>query len=357
MKEQLSALHEKALREITGAKTEEELQRLETVYLGRKGEFTAILRGLGSLSLVEKKEIGDLANTLKQSLEQAIASVRATMQGERYRRLGEEEWVDVTNPGTALPQGHVHLVTSAAREFERIFSKIGFTRVRHPEVDWDWYAFESLNMPKDHPARDEWETFFVGTPESGIVTDATMGKMVLTPHTSNAQVREMQRTPPPLRMINIAKCYRRQSDASHVPMFHQVEGLCIDEGISLKHLIGTIEYFVKEFFGADRKIRMRPFHFRFTEPSFEVDVSCGVCGGTGKRAGAKCPLCKRGWVEILGAGMTHPNVLRAGGVDPERYGAFAFGFGLERTYMMKEGLSVPDIRLLYQNDLRFLQQL
>jgi phenylalanyl-tRNA synthetase alpha chain len=207
-------------------------------------------------------------------------------------------------------------------------------------------------MPSDHPARDEWETFFMDAPPH-----AKLGKMVLTPHTSSGQAREMHRGELPIRMINISKTYRRQIDVSHVPMFHQFEGLMVDKNVSVTHLKGVLDYFAKAFFGPERKTRLRPFHFRFTEPSFEVDISCGICGGTGRLAeGGKCRLCKEGWLELGGAGMTHPNVLKAGGIDPEEYGAFAFGWGVERTMMMKSGVKIDDIRELYRNDLRFLRQ-
>jgi phenylalanyl-tRNA synthetase alpha chain len=201
-------------------------------------------------------------------------------------------------------------------------------------------------MPTSHPARDDWETFFVDAP-----VNPKLGKMVLTPHTSNGQVREMERLgKPPIRMINIAKCYRRQSDISHTVMFHQFEGLVVDTDINITHLKGTIDYFVKQFFGPNRKSRLRPYHFQFTEPSFEVDVTCDICLGKG------CKLCKEGWLELGGAGMVHPNVLKAGKIDPQKYTGFAFGWGVERTFMMKSGLKIPDLRLLYSNDIRFLNQ-
>ena len=204
-------------------------------------------------------------------------------------------------------------------------------------------------MPPNHPARDEWETFFIDYPgKPG--KDPKKQKVVLTPHTSNGQVREMEKGTLPIRMINIAKCYRRQSDVSHVPMFHQFEGLYVDHNVSIAHLKGVLDYFVKQFFGPERKARIRPFHFQFTEPSFEVDISCGVCLGKG------CRLCKEGWLELGGAGMVHPVVLKNGGVDTSTYSGFAFGWGIERTYMMKAGTQLDDIRLLYSNDVRFLEQ-
>jgi phenylalanyl-tRNA synthetase alpha chain len=260
-------------------------------------------------------------------------------------------------PGERRTRGHLHPVSQAMEEITSIFERIGFTRVRYPEVDWDWYPFTSLNMPLDHPARDEWETFFVQAEPH-----TTKGKMVLTPHTSNGQVREMERlhSQPPIRMINIARCYRRQQDATHTQMFHQFEGLVVDKGISIEHLKGTLDYFAREFYGPGTKSRIRPFHFQFTEPSFEVDFSCHICGGIGSVSGAegpqKCKLCKSGWHEVGGAGMVHPNVLRAGGIDPKEYTGFAFGWGIERTYTLKPGLSIDDIRLLYSGDARFLEQ-
>jgi len=272
-------------------------------------------------------------------------------------------------PAEERTVGHMHPISQATEEISSIFEKIGFTRARYPEIDWDWYVFESLNMPPSHPARDEWETFFVDVPEE--VTEVSYdadnprkrhpslvgGKMVLTTHTSNGQVREMERLKkPPIRMINIARCYRRQQDATHTQMFHQFEGLVVDEGINIQNLKGTLDYFAKEFYGEGTKSRIRPFHFQFTEPSFEVDFSCHICNGTGKKDGEKCKFCKSGWHEVGGAGMVHPNVLKAGGIDPEKYTGFAFGWGVERTYTLKEGLNIDDIRLLYSGDLRFLKQ-
>lgn len=327
------------------------LEIIETKYLGRKGELTNLLKGLANVSAEERPKIGAAANDVKRDLERLIASKRKELEEKSLTTLGDVEREDVTEPGNRPPEGHLHVVTRAINEITEIFNKIGFTRTRYPEVDWDWYAFESLNMPPDHPARDEWETFFIDAPPS------KKGKMVLTPHTSNAQVRELERREFPVRMINIAKCYRRQIDATHVPMFHQFEGLYVDTGVAITHLRGILDYFARAFFGPTRKIRLRPFHFRFTEPSFEIDVSCGVCGGTGVGADKqKCKICKRGWLEIGGAGMVHPNVLKAGNVDPKKYSGFAFGWGVERTYLMKEGMQIDDIRILYKNDLRFLKQ-
>jgi phenylalanyl-tRNA synthetase alpha chain len=208
-------------------------------------------------------------------------------------------------------------------------------------------VFEALNMPGDHPARDDWETFFVDVPEGA------KGKLVLTPHTSNSQVRIMETQKPPIRMININRTYRRQSDTRHLSMFHQFEGLVIDRGMTIANLKGTIDYFAKTYFGPERTTRLRPHHFRFTEPSFEIDISCGVCNAD---PSVNCRLCKEGWMELGGAGMVHPNVLKSGGLDSEEFSGFAFGWGVERTMMMKEGMNIDDIRVLYKNDLRFVKQ-
>ncbi len=339
---------EKALGKVDGLA---KLDEIETAFLGRKGELTNVLRQLGGIPADERKVVGTRANEIKAEAEGWIAAARERLSSAAASAVGETERVDVTEPGIRPPEGHLHPMTQATMEIVEIFNRIGFARVRHPEVDWDWYAFESLNLPKDHPARDEWETFFLDAPES------KMGKMVLTPHTSNAHVRELERHELPVRMINIAKCYRRQIDVTHVPMFHQFEGLYVDTNVSIADLRGVFDYFVRAFFGPDRVTRLRPHHFRFTEPSFEVDISCGVCGGTGVGADRqKCRVCKRGWLELGGAGMVHPNVLKAAKLDPKKVNGFAFGWGLERTWMMKSGVKLDDIRVLYKNDLRFLKQ-
>jgi phenylalanyl-tRNA synthetase alpha chain len=352
MREKLEQLGKDIMAALGDVKTLAELEVFETERLGRKGEFNSILKGLGALPAEDRAAVGSRANELKQEVMAAVGRKRAELESASAASLADTEWIDVTVPGMRPTAGHLHLVTQAIDEVTDIFSRIGFQRVRHPEVEWDWYAFESLNMPSDHPARDEWETFFMDAPPH-----AKLGKMVLTPHTSSGQAREMHRGELPIRMINISKTYRRQIDVSHVPMFHQFEGLMVDKNVSVTHLKGVLDYFAKAFFGPERKTRLRPFHFRFTEPSFEVDISCGICGGTGRLAeGGKCRLCKEGWLELGGAGMTHPNVLKAGGIDPEEYGAFAFGWGVERTMMMKSGVKIDDIRELYRNDLRFLRQ-
>ncbi|MEI7740942.1 MAG: phenylalanine--tRNA ligase subunit alpha [bacterium] len=357
MEQQLKTLKEAALKAINAAQSEESLGEAETKYLGRKGELSGLMRGLGALAPEDRKKMGELVNSIKSELEAAFVSQNTKLKAGASNLIAEAEWMDVTAPGVAHELGHSHIITKATREIEAIFSRIGFVREKGFEADWDHYAFEALNMPHDHPARNETETFFVGPREGEIATDKKYGKMVLTPHTSNSQVRLLERGEFPIRAVCIGKAFRRESNISHIPMFHQFEGFCVDKNMNLANLKGVIDYFIKSFFGTDRKTRLRPHHFRFTEPSFEVDISCVICGGTGLKNGVKCGVCKRGWLELGGAGMTHPNVLKAGGVDPEKYSAFAFGFGVERCYMMKEGLSVPDLRMLYKNDFRFLKQL
>lgn len=347
MQEEIINLKNQALAQIMGAKDETELERIRIAYLGRSGKLTSLIKDIKKLSPDEKKQTGILINQAKNTIIQQIANQkRAITESGR-------QWFDATIPGIKPKRGHLHLITQAIEEISRTFTQIGFIRVRYPEVEWDWFAFESLNMPPNHPARDEWETFFVDSPPH-----PKYGQMVLTPHTSSGQVREMLRVKtPPIRMINIAKCYRRQSDVSHVPMFHQFEGLVIDKEISIIHLKGTLDYFARNFFGQKRKIRLRPFHFQFTEPSFEVDINCGICDGKARLPnGQGCRYCKEGWLELGGAGMVHPTVLKNGGIDPKKFSGFAFGWGVERVLMMKSGLKIPDIRLLYSSDLDFLNQ-
>jgi len=319
----------------------EELQNLEIKYLGRNGVINDLLKKIKEIPIEERKEYGQKVNLLKNDVLQLIKVKRIELSKKK-----SDKFFDETLPGKSYPKGSLHPITYTIEEIASIFQKIGFIRVSYPEVEWEYFAFEALNMPKDHPARDDFETFFIDVPP-----DKKMGKLVLTPHTSSGQVREMRRVKtPPVRMVNIVKCYRPNWDITHNPMFYQFEGLCIDRNINIAHLKGTIAYFAKEFFGEDRKIRLRPFHFQFTEPSFEIDVSCGVCQGTGNR----CRVCKSGWLELAGAGMVHPEVLRAGGIDPNKYSGWAFGFGPDRCLMMKTG--IDNIRILYNGDVRFLEQ-
>ena len=339
MSNQIKNVLEKAQKAINSATSQKDLDQIYIGLFGKKGQFTGFSKSIAKIPKAQKANFGKTLNLAKQ---QILASFEK--QKKEILSGGEKQQIDITAPGKKPEIGHLHLVSQAIEEIVDIFKRIGFSLKSYPEVDWDWYAFESLNMPKDHPARDEWETFFVKSKPN-----ATLGNQVLTPHTSNGQVREMRRVKnPPIRMLNISRCYRRQVDVAHTPMFHQVEGMLVDRNVAISNLKGTLDYFAQKFFGKERKSRLRPHHFRFTEPSFEVDVTCGVCLGKG------CRFCKSGWVELGGAGMVHPNVIKAGKLDPKKYTGFAFGWGVERTIAMRT--EIGDIRLLFQNDIRFLEQ-
>jgi len=342
MEEKLLTIKNNAISLILDTKNANELEEIRIQFLGRNGEITQLLKDLPKLSKEERPKVGKVANEIKNVIEDAIKNQEVSLKANKSQNYPS---LDVTEPGIKPSLGHLHLITQAIREITEIFTQIGFTRVRYPEIEWDWYAFTALNFPENHPARDDWETFFIKqTP------DPKKGPVLLTPHTSSGQVREMEKGKLPIKMLNIAKTYRRQSDVSHTPIFHQFEGLVVGKKIAISDLKGTLNYFVKSYFGENRKSRIRPYHFQFTEPSFEVDITCGVCLGKG------CRLCKEGWLELGGAGMVHPNVLRAGGVDPEKHTGFAFGWGVERVLMMKDGIQIDDLRILYSNDLDFLRQ-
>lgn len=343
MEEELIGIKNSAISLIWESEDLKSLEQIKLQFLGRSGKLTLAIKNIAKLSEDEKPDVGRLANEVKETIENAIIEKGKNLKEGKLEITKSK--IDVTNPGILPPLGHLHLITQAIYEITDIFEKIGFTRVRYPEVEWDWYAFGALNFPINHPARDDWETFFINADPN-----KKYGRMLLTPHTSSGQIREMEGTKPPIKMLNIAKCYRRQSDVSHTPMFHQFEGLVVGDNISVVNLKGTLDYFVKSYFGEKRISRIRPYHFQFTEPSFEVDVSCGVCNGKG------CKLCKEGWLELGGAGMVHPQVLKAGGIDPKKYTGFAFGWGVERVLMMKEGIKIDDLRILYSNDLEFLDQ-
>jgi phenylalanyl-tRNA synthetase alpha chain len=349
MKEELNNIKNTAVSLILEAESRQELENIKMQFLGRSGTLTTALKNMSKVPVEERPEIGRQANEVKQIIEDAITTASTRFATEKIDKVTEK--IDVTEPGIKPPLGHLHLITQAIDEITSIFEKIGFTRVRYPEIEWDHYAFGALNFPQNHPARDDWETFFIDQNP-----DPKKGPVVLTPHTSSGQPRQIehaiktQKEPYHIKMLNIAKCYRRQSDVSHTAMFHQFEGLVVGQKIAVTHLKGTLDYFVKTWFGEDRVSRIRPYQFQFTEPSFEVDVSCGICKGKG------CRLCKEGWLEMGGAGMVHPNVLKTSGIDPEKYTGFAFGWGVERVLMMKEGIEIDDLRLLYSNNLEFLEQ-
>ena len=344
MDEKLLTIKNSAISLILETKSPKELEEIRIQFLGRNGEVTQLLKELPKIPKEDRPKIGSLTNEVKNIIEDTIKTRLASLKENKTNTLPA---FDVTEPVNESDKmlGHLHLVTQAIREITAIFNEIGFTRVRYPEIEWDWYAFTSLNFPQNHPARDDWETFFIEQPP-----DPKKGPVLLTPHTSSGQVREMEKGKLPIKMLNIAKTYRRQSDISHTSMFHQFEGLVVGENIAISDLKGTLNYFVKSYFGENRKSRIRPYHFQFTEPSFEVDITCGVCLGKG------CRLCKEGWLELGGAGMVHPNVLRAGKVDPEKNSGFAFGWGVERVLMMKDGIKIDDLRTLYSNDFDFLKQ-
>jgi phenylalanyl-tRNA synthetase alpha chain len=347
MREDIINIKNQAIARISECNDLEELEQIRIDLFGKSGKFTVASKDISKVSAEGKKQYGITLNEVKNTLLEMLATKKNELSSNA------RVWFDPTMPAKLPKLGKLHMVTHAIDEIAEVFEKIGFTRMKYPEVEFDYYAFGALNFPENHPARDDWETFFVEQPDS-----VKYGPMLLTPHTSSGQIREMLSNKPPIRMINIAKCYRRQIDVSHYPMFHQFEGLVVDKDISITHLRGTIDHFAKTFFGPDRVTRLRPYHFQFTEPSFEVDISCNVCNGTGRLSASQaCKLCKEGWLEIGGAGMVHPNVLKNCGVDSKIYSGFAFGWGVERTYMMKSGLAVPDIRLLYSSDLRVLSQL
>lgn len=351
MDSQIAKVLHEARAKIESAKVVKDLDQAYIEIFGKDGTVTKLTKQIKDIKPKDRASFGQAVNAAKREIEEYLKNKRSALVVSR-----SSSPIDITAPGAKQPLGHLHLVSQAIEEIVAIFARLGFTLQSYPEIDWDWYAFESLNMPKGHPARDEWETFFVKGP-----TKPHLGSQVLTPHTSNGQVREMERVKtsaspdkrasrggPPIRMINISRCYRRQVDVSHTPMFHQFEGLLIDQNVSIANLRGTLDFFTTNFFGTQRKTRLRPYHFRFTEPSFEVDVTCDICLGRG------CRLCKSGWLELGGAGMVHPKVLASGGIDPAKYSGFAFGWGIERTIAMKT--NIDDIRLLYQNDIRFLEQ-
>ncbi len=336
MKEKLQQIKQAALAELQAPDCDTEALRVR--YLGKKGELTAVLRGMGALSPEERPIVGQMANEVRVEIEAALA---AKIAAEKEKALNDQlvrERLDVTMPGTSARMGHQHPLTRAQREMEEIFIGMGFEIAEGPEVEYDYYNFQALNIPENHPARDTQDTFYI--------TD----NILLRSQTSPVQVRVMEKQNPPIRVISPGRVYRSDAlDATHSPLFHQMEGLVVDKGITMSDLKGTLETFAKKMFGDSTKIRFRPHHFPFTEPSAEVDVSCFVCGGKG------CRVCKgEGWIEILGAGMVHPFVLSNCGIDPEVYSGFAFGMGLERVTMTRYG--IDDIRLFYENDERFLKQ-
>ena len=336
MKAKLEQIKVSALGEISADGAD--LEQLRIKYLGKKGELTAVLRGMGQLTPEERPVIGQLANDVRAVIEEALGRRTEEMKEKAMAARLLNEKLDVTMPARRPLVGHTHPLTLVQRDLEDIFIGMGFSIVEGPEVEYDYYNFQALNIPEDHPARDTQDTFYI--------TD----KILLRSQTSPVQARPMEAQKPPLRIISPGRVYRSDAiDATHSPLFHQLEGLVIDKGITMGDLKGTLDVFAKKEFGEDTRVRFRPHHFPFTEPSAEVDISCFACGGKG------CKLCKgEGWIEILGAGMVHPHVLEMGGIDPSVYSGFAFGLGIERIAMLK--YHIDDMRLLYENDVRFLGQ-
>lgn len=335
MREKLQNILTEALEAISSGV---DLEQIRIKYLGKKGELTAVLRGMGQLTPDERPVIGQLANDVRTKIENELENAASALKAKQLEERLKNEKLDVTMPSVRNKLGHHHPLTLVQRRLEDIFIGMGFSIVEGPEVEYDYYNFQALNIPENHPARDTQDTFYI--------TD----KILLRSQTSPVQVRTMEKQKPPIRVVSPGRVYRSDAlDASHSPLFHQFEGLVVDKGITMGDLKGTLESFAKTMFGENTRTRFRPHHFPFTEPSAEVDVSCFVCGGKG------CRLCKgEGWIEILGAGMVHPAVLSGCNIDPEEYSGFAFGMGIERIAMISYG--IDDIRLFYENDARFIEQ-
>jgi phenylalanyl-tRNA synthetase alpha chain len=336
MQEDITALRDKALAAVNQAGDAAALEELRVRLLGRKGELTALLRKTGGLPPEQRPAFGQAVNRLKQEVDQALKDALAALQKDRPREGGVEA-EDVTLPGVRPRRGRLHPITQAERLILEVFTRLGFQVVESPEVELDWYCFEALNLPPDHPARDMQDTFFVSD------------DIVLRTHTSPLQVRVMEKQSPPVRVIAPGKVFRCDSDLTHTPMFHQVEGLMVDEHVSFGDLKGILTVFVHQMFDEQTSLRFRPSFFPFTEPSAEVDILCVMCRGKG------CRVCSHtGWLEVLGSGMVHPAVLENVGYDTRRYTGFAFGMGVERIAMLKYG--IDDIRKFFENDIRFLTQ-
>ena len=336
MKNMLQKIREQALNAISA--NDADLEQIRIQYLGKKGEVTAVLRGMGALTPEERPIIGQLANEVRAEIENAIKEKSEAQKNAELENKLVAEKIDVTLPANAPKMGKLHPLTQVQRTIEDIFIGMGFSIAEGPEVEYDYYNFQALNIPENHPARDTQDTFYITE------------NILLRSQTSPVQVRTMEKQKPPIRVISPGRVYRSDAvDATHSPLFHQVEGLVVDKGITMGDLKGMLETFAKTLFGNNTKLRFRPHHFPFTEPSAEVDVSCFVCGGKG------CRVCQNeGWIEILGSGMVHPFVLSNCGIDPNEYSGFAFGMGVERIAMKYYG--IDDMRLLYENDTRFLEQ-
>lgn len=338
MKEKLEQIKAEAIAKISAATSLDELNDVRVTQLGKKGALTGILKSMKDVAPEERPKVGQLVNEARADIEEALEKARTEMERKVREVKMKKEVIDVTLPAKKNNVGHRHPNTIALEEVERIFVGMGYEVVEGPEVEKDYYNFEALNIPADHPAKDEQDTFYIN------------GDILLRTQTSSTQVHEMEKGKLPIRMIAPGRVFRADEvDATHSPSFHQIEGLVIDKNITFADLKGTLAEFAKELFGENTKVKFRPHHFPFTEPSAEVDVTCFKCGGSG------CRFCKgSGWIEILGCGMVHPHVLEMSGIDPEEYTGFAFGVGLERIALLK--YEIDDMRLLYENDIRFLKQ-
>ena len=338
MKETLQAIEAKALEQIKQGDTLDKLNEVKVAYLGKKGELTAVLKGMKDVSPEDRPKVGQMVNDTRAVIEEALDKAIKALEAELMEAKLKEEVIDVTLPAKKPEIGHRHPNTIALEEVERIFVGMGYEVVEGPEIEKDYYNFEALNIPADHPAKDEQDTFYINS------------DILLRTQTSSVQVHVMENQKPPIRMIAPGRVFRADEvDATHSPSFHQIEGLVIDKNVTFADLKGTLAEFAKELFGEETKVKFRPHHFPFTEPSAEMDVTCFKCGGTG------CRFCKgSGWIEIRGCGMGHPRVLTMCGIDPKEYTGFAFGVGLERIALLK--YEIDDMRLLYENDIRFLKQ-
>ncbi len=338
MREKLEQIKAEALGQIEESGALEKLNEIRIRYLGKKGELTQVLKGMKDVAPQDRPGVGQMVNEARAVIEDKLEETRKRLAARAREEQLKNEEIDVTLPARKMAVGHSHPCTVALEEVERIFIGMGYEVVEGPEVEYDYYNFQALNIPKGHPARDEQDTFYIND------------SIVLRSQTSPVQVRIMEKQKPPIRIIAPGRVFRSDEvDATHSPCFHQVEGLVIDKKVTFADLKGTLDQFAKELFGEETRVKFRPHHFPFTEPSAEVDVSCFKCGGKG------CRFCKgSGWIEILGCGMVHPNVLKMSGIDPEEYSGFAFGMGLERIALLK--YEIDDMRLLYENDERFLKQ-
>lgn len=338
MEEKIKKIKEEALKDIESSKDFKSLTDLKIKYLGKKSELSLMLKQIGSVEPEKRKEIGKTVNQAFEEIKEKLTKELGKIREEELQKEMEKEKVDITLPGKTFKLGKKHPLTIVLDEINDIFVSMGFTIVDGPEIETDYYNFEALNIPKNHPARDTQDTFYVSD------------NLLLRSQTSPVQVRVMEKTSPPIKIISPGRVYRADEiDSTHSPVFHQVEGLLIDKNVSMANLKKTLEIFVKKLYGDETKTRFRPHHFPFTEPSAEMDISCFKCGGSG------CSLCKNeGYIEILGCGMVHPDVLKRCNIDPEIYSGFAFGLGLERIVMMR--YNINDLRLFYENDTRFLQQ-